>query len=294
MSAKSLRPENKPLAYLIEHFPETPELTLAVSTLHFTPLLLLYLSGYTAKECFNSCNMGTEDSVIMYAVTCSLFDCALTVFFDEMDLLLKEHEIASLLTDAALFEATGCDVGIPSEIDVINGQTSGCHGIAKYSLLNNNVPDNAGWLLAKEVTTILLGSNPIGIHMVICSISVQFRIYAKQMIRHALYGGPKDENLTRIEDEIEEDLKRRANDAMKKAMEALNLPPSALAPISPTPSIKGPSCKCKIICPNCGKEWALTMQDDEKAQYVCRYCGTIIYREPTTNEGSGTEFPEAR
>jgi hypothetical protein len=128
------------------------------------------------------------------ALANSIFDLQLTVFFTEVKLHLGDNDIASVLVDALLYQATGLEAGSPTEEELLFAGTHNTRGIHKYQLAHKSKPhigDIEAWTFGKEFSAIVSGS-PMDIAYIVsvAPFSLIARVRARWRIRYLLYGTP--------------------------------------------------------------------------------------------------------
>jgi hypothetical protein len=121
-----------------------------------------------------------------------IFDLQLTVLFAELSKYFGNKEIVSLLVDAFLYQATGCETGDPSSEELLFLGTQNTRGIEKYRLAQKEKPhigDIQAWTFGKEFGAIIYGI-PLDIaHILSVSpFSMVARVRARWHIRYLLYG----------------------------------------------------------------------------------------------------------
>ena len=121
-----------------------------------------------------------------------IFDLHLTVVFEELQKYAGDAEVASLLVDALLYQATGCEASSPTSEEVLDLGTQNARGIQKFKSAHELMPhigDIETWMFGKEFSAIVFGDN--GSFSSIISIrpfSLVARTRAQWQIRYVLYG----------------------------------------------------------------------------------------------------------
>jgi hypothetical protein len=120
-----------------------------------------------------------------------IFDLVLTVYFYEAYEYCGDREVASLLSDALLYQATGCEPSSPTESQIREGGTHGTRGICKFALARKqmgHIPDITAWIFGREVAELQGRPRQIGIIVSIAPVSLVLRTHAKWTIHRFLYG----------------------------------------------------------------------------------------------------------
>jgi hypothetical protein len=126
------------------------------------------------------------------ALTLCIFDLQLTVFFSEMSAFVGDHDIASALVDALLYQATGCEKSSPTTNDLLACGTQNARGIHKFQLAQKAFPhnkDHVGWTFASEFAAIECGNpNHFASVISVLPFSLIARVHARWHIKYLLYG----------------------------------------------------------------------------------------------------------
>jgi hypothetical protein len=122
----------------------------------------------------------------------SLFDLELAVFFREVTKYIGDNAIASLLTDALLYQATGVEPASATEEEVLDSGTHNVRGIQKFQVARKLMPhiaDIEGWTFGKEYSAIISG-RPKDFANAIegAFFSLSRRVQARVHVRYLLYG----------------------------------------------------------------------------------------------------------
>jgi hypothetical protein len=128
------------------------------------------------------------------ALAKSIFDLQMTVFFTELKKHLGENDVASVLVDALLYQATGLEAGSTTEEELLSSGTQNTRGIHKFQLARKSQPhigDIEAWTFGKEYSAIISG-NPLDLAYIVSAsaFSLVARVRAQWRIRHFLYGTP--------------------------------------------------------------------------------------------------------
>jgi hypothetical protein len=123
-----------------------------------------------------------------------LFDLQLTVFFAELKDYVSDNDLASVLVDALLYQATGFEAGSPTEDELLFQGTQNTRGIHKFQVARKRTPhigDIEAWTFGKEFGAIVSGS-PLDIANIVSvsPFSLVVRVRARWQIRQLLYGTP--------------------------------------------------------------------------------------------------------
>jgi|HubBroStandDraft_5_1064220.scaffolds.fasta_scaffold203120_2 hypothetical protein len=194
-----VRPNNGALNYLyandtdpkvkeiVECFPHVVEYLYSYACESATDLFTNVETDSNAKPSDSGQNL-PQDKIKL--LTNSIFDLQLTVYFSEFAKYLKDSAAASILLDAILYQATGCESQAPTEDDFLVFGTHMIRGIEKYKIgarRSPSISDIEGWMFGKEYSTITSGKpNPI-IIMILLPYSIMLRVHAMWHIRHMLF-----------------------------------------------------------------------------------------------------------
>jgi hypothetical protein len=189
-----LRDGNRALNYLLEkHRSQGQKLNFLIDNLSTIGAVLYALSENFASI-VPSLDEKPIDPQTRRQIALSAFDLTLVTYFNEIfPFLDKQNEVASVLTDALLYQVTGYEATSPTEQDVIDDRTHKFRGIHKF-LMEKKMLDKPGavkdtdaWLLGKEVSCALLGHPDISMVMTLPTPSMMLRYDAKGLIREVLY-----------------------------------------------------------------------------------------------------------
>jgi hypothetical protein len=120
-------------------------------------------------------------------------DLALTVYLEEAVDYLRDKEIASVFTDALLFEITGKESTSPDEMDFLIGETHTKRGVHKHQLAAQrmpHIPDASAWLFGSEAAALQGQFRNIGITLSLRSFTVMLRAFVRSDIQLTLRGIP--------------------------------------------------------------------------------------------------------
>ena len=123
-----------------------------------------------------------------------IFDLQLTAFFSEFTKYFGDNDVASVVVDALLYQATGFEAGTPTEHQILFTGTHHTRGIHKYQVAHKATPhigDIEAWTFGKEFSAIVSGS-PLDIACVVSvsPFSLIMRGQARWHVRYLLYGTP--------------------------------------------------------------------------------------------------------
>jgi len=113
------------------------------------------------------------------------------VAFDVYSKFVGSGDIAGLLVDSLVYEATGQQAGSPSEVDMLVGSTNKIRGIHKYILAGERHPhikDSDAWLFGKEFAQVMSGGPDIAYIASVASSTLSIRAPALWTVRLDLYG----------------------------------------------------------------------------------------------------------
>jgi hypothetical protein len=131
------------------------------------------------------------------ALANSIFDLQLTVCFKELMTYVGDNDIASLLVDALLYQATGFEASSCNEEDLLLRGTHNMRGIHKYHVARKSRQDMAdveAWEFGKEFSAIVSGRPWDGATIVsVAPFSLGTRVQARWVMRYLLYGTPPTE-----------------------------------------------------------------------------------------------------
>jgi hypothetical protein len=151
----------------------------------------------------------------------SVFDVQLTVFFNEIYQHLGDKQIASAITDALLYDATGHEAGAVTPEQLQDEGTQHARGIQKYQLARKefaHIGDTDGWTFGKEYSGIVSGSpSDIAYVVSVSPESLIIRVHSKWLIRELLYGTPP----TRAEKEALDAALKRDEERLTELLKSL-------------------------------------------------------------------------
>lgn len=200
-----LRPGNAALSYLIAHYSPDAKLQKVIDSL---PSFGVELYGEAQEEARKilSLNHGNQVARIAKRVAAaisgpsaketalanSLFDLELAVFFREVTEYTGDNAIASLLTDALLYQVAGVEPASATEEEVLDSGTHHVRGIQKFQVARKLMPhiaDIEGWTFGKEYSAIISDS-PKDFANVTggAFLSLSRRVQARAHVRYLLYG----------------------------------------------------------------------------------------------------------
>jgi len=200
-----LRAGNRALTYLVSHYPQEAKLQTLIDSLpkfagelygeareaarsllrSHTPNPLTRIAGGIAAAFSGASAKKT-------ALANCIFDLQLTVFFTELTKHLGDSDVASVLVDALLYQATGFEAGSPAEEQLLFAGTHDTRGIHKFQIAHKSKPhigDIEAWTFGKEFSAIVSGS-PMDIAYIVSvsPFSLVARVRARWRIRYLLYG----------------------------------------------------------------------------------------------------------
>jgi hypothetical protein len=152
-----------------------------------------------------------------------ILDLNMTVFFEEMMKYLNNNELASLLVDAMVYQATGLEVSIPTKNDFLDNKTQNSRGIRKFQIAHKvspHIEDIEAWVFGLEYSVIISGRPENFVRVLsIDGFSLFSRFHAKWGIRSILYGeSPTEED----EKSLEELSNKRARKWEEMSMKFIN------------------------------------------------------------------------
>jgi hypothetical protein len=197
-----LRPKNRALEYLVQHYQTTePRLRLVVAALPQLASSLYAEAEESAKNLLMSENenplaksiaklFGHGKSSKQTLLANCVLDLQLSSCFGEFSKYFENHEIASLVIDALLYQATGSEATSPTDDEILLG-TQNARGIHKFQLARRKMPHMASiesWMFGKEYGAIKF-DNPIEIGNILSVSSFAFatRVQAFWRARELLY-----------------------------------------------------------------------------------------------------------
>jgi hypothetical protein len=226
-----LRPGNRALDYLFAHYqPMDDKLKKLINDLpriadglysYAQESATNFLRGYgpnplvRAGKGFMAIFSGARRSKSK-ALAMSIFDLQMTIVFGALSKHLDNRDIASVLVDALIFQATGFEAGSPTEEELMFGGTQNTRGIHKFQLAHQRLPhigDIEAWTFGKEFSAIESGSPLDFVNIVaVSSFSLIMRVRASWLIKYILYGThptkQDEESLKTALDKQKEDLKK--------------------------------------------------------------------------------------
>jgi len=197
-----IRSGNRALEYLFDHYqPFDAKLTHLVNAL---PAIGNELYAYAQKEAqglshafranllarlFTALTKTSSNKKEPLALC--IFDLELCTYFDAVFSYCGDKQLASLLVDSLLFQATGYEASSPTESEIWDEGTHSARGIHKYLLARQqfkNIGDIQAWVFGKEVAAIHGNPKDIAIILGVSTFSFAARIYAKNAGAFSLYG----------------------------------------------------------------------------------------------------------
>ena len=126
------------------------------------------------------------------ALANSVFDLQLTVVFSEFADHFGDTDVAWLLVDALLYQATGFEADSPTNEQLLYAGTHDTRGAQKFCIARKIKPhleDVEGWIFGKEFSAIVTGS-PLDLAYItsVAPSSVEMRVHARWIIRYVLHG----------------------------------------------------------------------------------------------------------
>jgi hypothetical protein len=198
--SERIRAKNRALDYLIANY--QPLNSKAKKLVDLIPKLSSELHSEAQQASTLSCFTGGSDNRVSRAfrvlktiapgrqrlIAQCIFDLYLTVYFSEAYEFCGDKEIASLLTDAMLFQATGSEAGSPTEDQILNEGTHTVRGIEKFKSAARMGFKEESQVFGKEIATLQGHRGEIGTIVSVAPISVMLRVHAKWAIRYFIYG----------------------------------------------------------------------------------------------------------
>jgi hypothetical protein len=226
-----LRPGNRALAYLFAHHqPMDDKLKKLINDL---PRIADGLYSYAQESAKNFLRgygpnplVRTGKGILAFfsgarrskakALAMSIFDLQMTIVFGALSKHLDNRDIASVLVDALIFQATGFEAGTPTKEELLFLGTQNTRGIHKFQLAHEKSPhigDIEAWTFGKEFSAIESGSPLDFVNIVaVSSFALTMRVRASWLIRYFLYGThptkQDEESLKTALDKQKEDLKK--------------------------------------------------------------------------------------
>ncbi len=199
------RPGNRALEYLLNRYgPLDGKVAFLVNAL---PALgdQLYVNAQTGVEIVSSFLQKTRLTYLLSTLTKTsfspqkdrllalcIFDLELCIYFDSVFSYCGHKELASLLADSLLYQATGYEASSPTDSELWDQGTQRSRGIHKYLLAHGQfkkIGDVQAWVFGKEVSAIVHG-NAKDLHTVlrVVPLSGAVRVNAKNVCALSLYG----------------------------------------------------------------------------------------------------------
>jgi len=195
-----MRTGNRALTYLLaKHQPFDAKTQKAADSIAAIAKDFLFLANESAKPLVQPHTEGffqklLKRGAMTKALAQSIMDLQLTVAFNEFQNFVGDAAIASLLTDAVLFEAIGQEATSPTETDMLVGSTKDVRGIHKFMLAYKKYPhigDTDAWAFGKEYAHIVSGCALDIAHIAsVASVTISIRVHAKWAMRLVLAGTP--------------------------------------------------------------------------------------------------------
>ncbi len=199
-----IRPGNRAFEYLLNHYqPLDAKITPLVNVL---PDLGDELYGYaqTGAELlprtvrtnllarlfttFTKTSYSNQKDLLALCI----FDLQLCIYFDAVFSYCGDKQLASLLADSLLYQATGYEASSPTNSQIWDEGTQRARGISKYMLSRQqfkDIGDIQAWVFGKEVSAILHGNaKDISIILGLRNFSIVVRMNAKNACAFSLYG----------------------------------------------------------------------------------------------------------
>jgi hypothetical protein len=200
--SKILRQGNRALDYLTQNC--QPLDSKVAFLIEMIPKISEDLYSQARQDATLTCFSGTTNRVsqIIHGLTGAvsgrktliaqcIFDLSLTVYFDEVYAYCSDKEVASLLTDALLYQATGCEAGTATEDQVLHEGTHATRGVHKFAFAKTkmeHIGDVIAWLFGKEIAALQGTPGDIAVIIAVAPVSMMLRVHAKWTIRYFLYG----------------------------------------------------------------------------------------------------------
>ena len=250
--AIGLRAGNRALSYLVPHYPQDAKLQTVVDSL---PTFAGELYGDAREAARTLLSSHTPNPLTRFARAIAaavsgpsaketalancIFDLQLTVFFTEFSKHFGDNDVASVLVDALLYQATGFEAGSPTEEQLLFAGTHDTRGIHKFQVARRSKPhigDIEAWTFGKEFSAIVSGS-PMDIAYIVSvsPFSLVARVRARWHIRYLLYGRPptkEDEQALEAALKKQEKSLQEMIDGFPKTKDAESLQATAAAPVS--------------------------------------------------------------
>jgi hypothetical protein len=209
-----VRPGNQALEYLFDHYqPFDSRLTKLINDL---PALANQLYGYAQQEAqglseafkpsFFSRLLCSSSNKRKLLALCIL-DLELCTYFSAVFSYCKDKELASLLVDSLLYQATGHEASSPNESQILDEGTHNNRGIHKYMLSKQqfkHIGDIEAWVFGKDVAAIYDDPKDIAIILSVHPFSFAVRIFATNTCAFSFYGSlPKKEEQKAFQERLE-------------------------------------------------------------------------------------------
>jgi hypothetical protein len=200
-----LRPGNAALSHLVAHYSPDAKLQKVIDSL---PSFGVELYGEAQQEARKILSVDHRNQVARIvkrvvaavsgasaketALANSLFDLQLAVFFRELTEYVADEAIASLLTDALLYQATGFEAASATQEQILHYGTHDTRGIEKFQMARKLMPhvqDIEGWVFGSEYSAIVSGRPKHFANVTEGTFfSLPRRVSARIHIRYLLYG----------------------------------------------------------------------------------------------------------
>jgi hypothetical protein len=195
-----LRPKNRALEYLVQHHQTTePKLRLVANALPQLASALYAEAEQSAMNLLMSENksplaksvaklFGLRRSSKQTLLANCIFDLQLSSCFGEFSKYFENHEIASLVIDALLYQATGLEATSPADDEILLG-TQNARGIHKFQVAKRKMPHIASiesWMFGKEYGAIKY-DRPMEIGNILSVSSFAFATSSGVTLRRCAY-----------------------------------------------------------------------------------------------------------
>lgn len=204
--SQELRPGNEALEYLLCHYqPTDPKLRSLIDLLPKLAHSLYCDAQEAARDLLRrhapnpvvraaravATLVSRSPSAEENALADSIFDLELAAVFGDLSKEIGDNESASVLVDALLYQATGCEPRAPTLDELHDVGTQDARGIHKFQLAHKEFPhikDIEGWVFGKEFSAIL-GSQTNLLDITAGSFSsLSIRVRARWHTRYLLHG----------------------------------------------------------------------------------------------------------
>ena len=208
MVKHDLRPGNRALDHVLANYPGSPTVSHLTQSIPTFASLLRDQADETADTLFRSGTNLVSRFVSKFNGKRKLLgDCIIDLMlvgcFDELAKYCGDNELASLLVDGIVFEATGCEASTPTESEVLYQGTQEARGLSKYVLGRRLLSGSEveARMFGKEYSALLTG-RPLDIAAVlgVHPLTILIRGNGKMVAEYCLYGTlPREDYMRTLE-----------------------------------------------------------------------------------------------